>query len=93
MPSLADDGLIYKTARNIHKSVIAVQEQLKEVSHLCQETESEINPNKEQALWCTLDNKAVGQTIPAVSFDGEVIEGTNSPRHLRIHIDRLLNAG
>ena len=27
-----------------------------------------INPSKAQALWCTLNNKAVGQAMPGVSF-------------------------
>ena len=83
--TLADDGLIYKTL-----SVTAVQEQLEKVSHWCQETESEINPSKAQALWCTLNNKAVGQAMPAVSFNGEAIERTNSLRYLGIHFDRML---
>ena len=43
--TLADDGLIYKTASDIHTAVTADQEQLEKVSHWCQETESEINPS------------------------------------------------
>ena len=70
--------------------ITAVQEQLEKVSHWCQETESEINPSKAQALWCTLNNKAVGQAMPAVSFNGEAIERTNSLRYLGIHFDRML---
>ena len=88
--TLADDGLIYKTSSDISTAVTAVQEQLEKVSHWCQETESEINPSKAQALWCTLNNKAVGQAMPAVSFNGEAIERTNSLRYLGIHFDRML---
>ena len=88
--TLADDGLIYKTASDISTAVTAVQEQPEKVSHWCQETESEINPIKAQALWCTLNNKAVGQAMPAVSFNGEAIERTNSLRYLGIHFDRML---
>ena len=88
--TLADDGLIYKTSSDISTAVTAVQEQLEKVSHWCQETESEINPSKAQALWCTLNNKAVRQAMPAVSFNGEAIERTNSLRYLRIHFDRML---
>ena len=88
--TLADDGLIYKTSSDISTAVTAVQEQLEKVSHWCQETESEINPSKAQALWCTLNNKAVGQAMPAVSFNGEAIERTNSLRCLGIHFDRML---
>ena len=88
--TLADDGLIYKTSSDISTAVTAVQEQLEKVSHWCQETESEINPSKAQALWCTLNNKAVGQAMPAVSFNGEAIECTNSLRYLGIHFDRML---
>ena len=46
--TIADDGLIYKPASDIHTAVTAVQEQLEKVSHWCQETESEINPSKAQ---------------------------------------------
>ena len=57
--TLADDGLIYNKASDIHTAVTAVQEQLEKVSHWYRETESEINSSKAQALWCTLSNKAV----------------------------------
>ena len=87
--TLADDGLIYKTASDISTAVTAVQEQLEKVSHWCQETESKINPRKAQTLWCTLNNKAVGQAMPAVSFNGEAIERTNSLRYLGIHFDSV----
>ena len=90
MVTLTDNGLIYKTASGISTAVTAVQEQLEKVSHWCQETESEINPSKAQALWCTLNNKAVGQAMPAVSFNGEAIKRTNSLRYLGIHFDRML---
>ena len=86
--TLADDGLIYKTPSDVKTAVAAVQEHLEKVSHWCQETESEINPSKAQALWCTLNSKAVGQAMPAVSFNGEVIE--RSLRYLRVHCDRML---
>ena len=70
MLTRADDGLIYKTASDIHTAVTYVEEQLEKVSHWCQETESEINPSKVQALWCTLNR--------------EVIELANSLRYLWI---------
>ena len=60
------------------------------VSHWCQETESEVNPSKTRALWCSLDHKAVGQAMPAVSFNGGVKERANSLRHLGIHFDWML---
>ena len=41
-------------------------------------------------MWCTLNNKAVKQAMPDVSFKGEVIERTNSLRYLGIHNDRML---
>ena len=87
---LADDGLIYKTGSDTHTAVTAVQEQLEKVSHWCQETVSEINPSNAHALWCTFNNKAAGQAMPAVSFDGEVIERMNSLRYIGIHFDRML---
>ena len=90
MLTLADDGLIYKTASDINTAVTAVQEQLEKLSHWCQKTESEINPSKSQAPWCTLNNKTVGQAMAAVSFNGEVIERANSLRYLGIHFDRML---
>ena len=55
--TLADDGLIYKTASDISAAVTAVQEQLEKVSHWCQETESEINPSTAQTQWCTSTTK------------------------------------
>ena len=87
---LADDELINKTASDVHTTVNAVQEQLKKVSKWCQETESEINPSKPHALWCTLNNKAIGQAMPAVSFNGEVMKRTNSLRCLGVHFDGML---
>ena len=84
---IADNRPIYKTASDTHTAVIAVQEQPKKVPHWCQETESEISPNKAQALWCILNNKAAGQAMPAVSFNGEVIERTNN--YSRIPRDSL----
>ena len=57
---------------------------------LSQEPGSKINSSKTQALWYTLNNKAVEQAIPAVSFSGEVIERTNSLRYLGIHFNRML---
>ena len=74
----------------ISKAVTTFQEQLERVLHWCQETESEINPSKVQALWCTLNSTAVGQAMPAVSFNGEVIEHTSSLRYLGIHFNRML---
>ena len=50
----------------------------------CQKTGFEINPNKVQAPRCTPNNKAVaGQATPAVSFNGEVMESTNSFRYFK----------
>ena len=88
--TLVDDWLIYKTSSDIHTAVTAVQEQLEKVSHGCQATDAEINPSKTQSLWCTLNNKAEGQAMPAVSFSWEVIERTNNLRYLGIHFDRML---
>ena len=88
--TLSDDGLIYKTASDINTAVTAVQEQCDKLSHWCQKTESEISQGKAQALWCTLNNKAVGQAMPAVSFNGEVTERMNILRYLGIHFDRML---
>ena len=88
--TLADDGIIYKTASDTHTAVVAVREQLEKVSQCCPETESDINPSKAQALWCTLNNKAAGQAMPAVSFNGEVIERGNSVRYLGVQFSRML---
>ena len=41
-------------------------------------------------LSCTLDNRATGIPMPAVTFDGAVVEQTIHPRHLGIHFDRML---
>ena len=72
--TLADDGLIYKTTRDTQEAAQAVQQQLENVSQWCQDTGSLINPSKAQTLWCTLDNKAAGKVMPAVTFDGAVVE-------------------
>ena len=87
--TLADDGFIYKTASDTHRAVTAAQEQLDKVSQWYQETESDINPSKAQGLWCALNNKAVRQAMPAVPFNGEVTERTNSLRYFGIHFDRM----
>ena len=55
-----------------------------------QETECKINQSKPQALCCNLNNNAVGQAMPAVSVNGEVVERTSSLRYLGIHFDRTL---
>ena len=88
--TFADDGLIYKTASDIHTAVTTVLKQLEKVSRWCQETESEINPSNAQGLWCSHYNKAVGQIMPAVSFKEEVIRHTNSLRYLGIQFNRML---
>ena len=85
--TLADDGLIYKTASDINTAAIAVQEHLEKVSHWCQETHS---LKSIQALWCTLNNKTEGQATPEVSCSWEIIEHTNTLRYLRIHDERML---
>ena len=76
--TFVDDGLTYKTASDINTVVTAIQEQLGKVSHWCQETESEINPIKVQALSRTLNNKAVGQETPAISFNGANQQNTGA---------------
>ena len=90
MLRLVDDGLICRTASDIHTAVTTVQEQLEKVSQWCQETESAINLSKAQPQWCTLNNKAVGQAVPAVFFNGEVIESTNCLRYRGSHLDKML---
>ena len=53
------------------------------------DTGSLINPDKAQTLWCTLDNRAAGKPIPAVTFHGAVVERTSHLRCLAIHFDRM----
>ena len=43
-----------------------------------------------QALWCTLNNEAIGQAMSAASFNGEVIDRRDSLRYPGIHFDRML---
>ena len=40
-------------------------------------------------MWCTLD-KAAGKAMPAVTFDGAVVERTNLLRYFGVHFDRML---
>jgi hypothetical protein len=49
-----------------------------------------INPSKAQTLWRTLDNKAAGKAMPAVTFDGAVVERTNHLKYPGVHFDRML---
>ena len=44
--TLADDGVIYKTASDISTAVTAVQDQLEKVSHWCQETRVRNQPKQ-----------------------------------------------
>ena len=88
--TLADDGLIYKTAKDSQDAVEAVQEQLDNTAQWCQETGSAINPAKAQALWCTLDNKAAGKAKPDARFNGAVIQRVTQLRYLGMHFDRML---
>ena len=66
-----------------------MQQQLETVTQWFQDTGSLISP-KAQTLWCTLDNRATGKTMPAVTFDGAVVERTNHLRYLGVHFDRML---
>ena len=50
----------------------------------------DLDPNKAQTVWCTLDNKAAGKAMPAVKFDEAVVEQTNHLRYLGVHFDRML---
>ena len=60
------------------------------MSQWYQEAGSEINQSKTQALWFTVSNKTEGQATPAVSFNGEVIEHTNSFGYLGTYFNRML---
>ena len=75
--TLADDGLIYKTSKDSQEAAEAVQQQLDSVSQWCHDTRSLINPDKAQTLWCTLDDRASGKLMPAITVDGAVIERTS----------------
>ena len=84
--TLAGFGLIFKTASDTRTGVTSDREQLE--PPLSQW--SKINPSKAQALWCSLDNRGVGQAKTAVCFNGELMERTNSLRYLGIHSRRML---
>ena len=77
--TLADDWLVYKTSKDSQEAAEAVQQQLDSVSvsTWCHDTGSLISPDKAQTLWCTLDNRAAGKPVPAVTFDGAVAERTS----------------
>ena len=74
---LADDRPLYKTSKDSQEAAEAVQHQLDSVSKWFHDTGSLINPDKAQTLWCTLDNRAAGKAMPAVTFDGAVVEQTS----------------
>ena len=81
--------LIYKTLKNSQEAAEAMQ-QLDSVSQWCHDTGSLINPDKAQTLWCIFDNRAAGKPVPAVTFDGTLVERTRHLRHLGIHFDAML---
>ena len=67
-----------------------MQQQKDSVSKWCHDTGSLINPDKTQTLWCTLDNRASGKAMPAVTLHGAVVERTSHLRYLGIQFDRML---
>ena len=87
--TLADDGLIYKTSKDSQEAAEAVQ-QLDSVSKWRHDTGSLLSSDKAQTVWCTLDNRAAGKPMPAVTFDGAVVERTSHLRYLWIHLDTML---
>ena len=87
--TLTDDGLVYKTSKDSQEATEAVQ-QLDSVYKWCHDTGSLINRNKAQTLWYTLDNRAAGKPVPAVTFDGAVVDRTSHLRHRGVHFDRML---
>ena len=70
--TLADDGLIYKTSKDSQEAAEAVQQN--SLSRWCYDTGSLISRDKARTLWCTLDNRATGKRVPAVTFAGAVVE-------------------
>ena len=72
--TLADNGLIYKTSKDTQEAAEAVQQQLDSVSQWCHDTGSLLDPDNAETLRCTLDNRAAGKAMPAVTFDGVVVE-------------------
>ena len=77
-----DGGLVYKTTRDTPEATEAVQQQMDNASQLFQDTGSFINPDKAYTLWCSFDNGAAGKAMPAVIFDGAVIERINHLRYI-----------
>ena len=55
--TLADDGLIYKTTRDIQEAAEVVQQQLENVSQWCQDSGSLINPSKHRHCGASLKTK------------------------------------
>ena len=74
---MADDWFIYKTSKDSSEAAKSMQ-QLNGVSKWCHDTGSLISPDKAQTLWCKLDNRAASKQMPAVTFDGAVVERTSS---------------
>ncbi|NQZ78185.1 MAG: endonuclease/exonuclease/phosphatase family protein, partial [Ekhidna sp.] len=88
--TLADDGLIYKTAKDAQDRATAIQKQLDNIAEWCRETDSSINPTKAQTLLCTLNNKHANQAASPVFFNGTQIDQTDNLRYLGIGFDRML---
>ena len=72
--TLANDRLLYKTSKDTQEAAEAVQQQLDSVSQWCHDTGSLLDPDNAETLRCTLDNRAAGKAMPAVTFDGVVVE-------------------
>ena len=88
--TLANDRLLYKTSKDTQEAAEAVQQQLDSVSQWCHDTGSLLDPDNAETLRCTLDNRAAGKAMPAVTFDGVVVEWTSPLRYCGIHFDRML---
>ena len=54
------------------------------------DTGSLINLDMAQTLQCTLDNRAAGKMMPAVTVDGAAVEEAGHLRYLGIHFNIML---
>ena len=90
--TLADDGLIYKTASDINKAGHRCPRAAGKDVTLVPGDRFRNQPKQSAVLRCTFNSKAVGHRCQQSPSIEKVTEGTNSLRQLGIHFDRNVDA-
>ena len=89
--TFADDITVYEEGKDWIEMARSLEERLQEVARWCEDHKAAVNPAKAQVLWCSLNNKAINQPTPPITFDYEVIERLPELRYLGVVFDRSLS--